>query len=371
MHSSFSIPACLDRLIAGGASFALYRLPWRRESRLVLHSRGEVQRFSDILELNGRRGFVMAPFNPSAGTPIALIVPEYQAEGDGAIARLLEKVDSGNSSRPPSSSLPAGGRSGNLDFEGYEAVFQRFMEPLREGLCRKLVLSRALRRSLPPRFSPFETFREACRRYPGGMVSLVHTDVTGTWLGCTPEVLLRGEAEKWESVALAGTIPIGEAGAGGLGWSMKNRREQAVVADYVRGILQRFSKSIRENSPRTVRAGHLAHLRSDFSFDLEDRGRLGELLDSLHPTPAVCGFPKAFARDFILSHEGFDRRYFTGFLGWLDPGGMSGLYVNLRCMELTGEGATLYAGGGLLPTSTADSEWRETAEKINTINTLF
>ena len=98
-------------------------------------------------------------------------------------------------------------------------------------------------------------------------------------------------------------------------------------------------------------AGALSHLKTDFQFSLKDNKGLGDLLKVLHPTPAVCGLPKEEAYRFILQNEGYDRRYYSGFIGWLDPEGRTDIYVNLRCMHIEDEQLTLYAGGGLLALS--------------------
>jgi isochorismate synthase len=91
------------------------------------------------------------------------------------------------------------------------------------------------------------------------------------------------------------------------------------------------------------------------------------LLNLLHPTPAVAGLPKEEARRFILENEGYPRRYYSGFAGWLDTAGRSDLYVNLRCMHIRPHRLTLYSGGGLLPSSVMETEWRETEDKLQTM----
>jgi isochorismate synthase len=94
-------------------------------------------------------------------------------------------------------------------------------------------------------------------------------------------------------------------------------------------------------------------------------------LEALHPTPAVCGLPKQEAREFILAHEGYDRRYYTGFVGMLDLASATDLYVNLRCMQCHADGqVTLYAGGGILPSSQCGKEWEESRQKMKTMKEI-
>ena len=93
-------------------------------------------------------------------------------------------------------------------------------------------------------------------------------------------------------------------------------------------------------------AANLYHLRTDIAFRLHDTGRLGDVLDALYPTPAVCGIPKDEARRFILQHEHQSRKYYSGFVGPISPKGKTHLYVSLRCMNILDDGSCeLYAGG--------------------------
>ena len=95
------------------------------------------------------------------------------------------------------------------------------------------------------------------------------------------------------------------------------------------------------------------------------------LLLRLHPTPAVCGLPRAAAQRAILTDEASPRRYYAGFSGPLGIEGETRLYVSLRCMEFTPSLATLYAGGGIMPESVEQEEWEETQRKLQTMLRLL
>ena len=188
------------------------------------------------------------------------------------------------------------------------------------------------------------------------------------WLIASPEVLLRGNAEGYQTMALAGTMKYeGED----MKWSSKNQEEQQLVADYIRACLQPFAAEITESKPYTTRAAHLAHLRTDFTFQLKDTQRLGTFLTAFHPTPAVCGMPKDEAQQFILHNEQLNRSYYSGFSGLLGEKGAAKLYVTLRCMQLSRSTCRLYAGGGLLKESIEENEWQETEAKLDTMRQLL
>lgn len=254
--------------------------------------------------------------------------------------------------------------------DNYIHCFNSFIKPLQEKTLDKLVLSRSLTLDREAGFSPAKAFYKACKQYMRSYVYLCHTPQTGTWLGGTPEIILSGEKGEWHTVALAGTQPL-RNGELPTHWSDKNKREQQLVSNYIYDQLKSLGIDSVMEGPYSARAGALCHLKSDFRFTLNENKKLGDLLNLLHPTPAVCGLPKADAYRFILDHEGYDRRYYSGFIGWLNPEGRTDLYVNLRCMHIENSLFTLYAGGGLLSSSELSDEWQETEDKLQTMKALI
>lgn len=239
------------------------------------------------------------------------------------------------------------------------------------GSFQKLVLSRCHVEPRKDGLSPFDLFVTACSLYPRLFVSLVYTPQTGMWLTATPEILLDGNGQEWRTIALAGTMKMEDKDMTSEGeqmrWSAKDIEEQRYVATYIHDCLKTFSDDIREEGPRTVRAANLVHLRSDFTFTLLNNARVGDLLQALQPTPAVCGLPKEQAYRFILEHEHSPRLYYSGFMGPLGLLGQTHLYVSLRCMQIDDQYYRLYAGGGLLRESTESQEWQETEAKLETM----
>ena len=273
-----------------------------------------------IEDLDEQSGFVIAPFHVSEQHPIVLIRPDIQELPSDEETKVPCR---GNKSSMPRKQkfhaeeikVPC---RGNLK-EDYSYRFNSFIEPLRQKQFEKLVLSRS--QTIPASkadFSPAAAFHKAIRRYKYSYVYLCHTPTTGTWLGCTPEIILASEKGEWHTVALAGTQPL-QNGELPAEWDDKNRKEQEYVAFYIRKQLQALGIEPAETAPAPVRAGELSHLKSDFSFSLPDNKKLGKLLKRLHPTPAVCGLPKEETYRFIRKNEGYDRSYYSGFIGWLNP----------------------------------------------------
>lgn len=346
-------------------AFALYRLPHSAEIRLVREEEQPVLSLDKISRLDGIEGFVLAPFHITAEKPVVVIQGRHQTYVSGQT--VLPECHFGT----PTESEHEGK-------ESYERDFCRFHNALSQGRFGKLVLARRCKVPGKGPISPESLFLDACQRYPRMMIALVSSAQSGTWLMATPETLLRGDGKTWHTMALAGTMklseqelqsfdcPIGNPGKQPQ-WSAKNRAEQQLVADYLARRLEMHSDNIMQQPTHTVRAGNLVHLRSDFTFTLPSTDKLGTLLESLHPTPAVCGLPKEEARNFILENESAPREYYSGFMGPLCMEGETHLYVALRCMRLFPQCHVLYAGGGLLPESTAENEWRETEQKMETM----
>lgn len=353
----------IEALIKQNKSFVIYRVP-QQEPVLMLQSDGRLLRLKELDELNGKTGFVFAPFQITDSSPLMVMKPDLVIEGWQDISCYLQQaVDETDYVKPAEVRNDCRKRD---DFESYSEAFSSFITSLRENKFEKLVLSRTSVQPKMDSFSLEKVLLEACERYANAFVYIYHTPETGTWLGSTPEILLSGEKEQWNTVALAGTLPYKEAVLPDA-WNEKNIREQQLVAHYVKKQLVAFGVTPEENGPFTFKAGELAHLKSEFFFALPEKERLGSLLSLLHPTPAVCGLPKAEAYRFILENEGYNRRYYSGFMGWMEPEGKTDLYVNLRCMEIGDSCLTLYAGGGLLPHSELEMEWKETEDKLETM----
>ena len=340
--------------------FALFRLPHADNYTRI---EGETCELTACTQLNGQSGFVVAPFEVKPGQPIVVIRPE-KVERVAVPYADEQQVPVTMAETTPSPDY-------HIDFANCHAQ-------LESGTFRKIVLARCEEETLADgsNADPTALFHRACRLYPRLFVALVSTPQSGIWLTATPEILLEGQARNWRTIALAGTMRL-EAGqlAGegeGVNWSMKNYEEQRVVATYIAECLEQFTMDFHEEGPRTVRAANLVHLRSDFTFTLPDDGHIGNLLQVLHPTPAVCGLPKREAFRFIVSNEHSPRRYYSGFMGPLNlPTSGTHLYVSLRCMNIVGNRFYLYAGGGLLTSSTEQQEWQETEAKLQTMQQVL
>jgi len=144
--------------------------------------------------------------------------------------------------------------------------------------------------------------------------------------------------------------------------------EQQLVTDYVLDKLKPICSMVIAEEVKTIKAGNLLHLKTQINGEFTNNP--SELINVLHPTPAVCGFPKEASKKFIIENEGYNREYYTGFLGELNLP-YSELFVNLRCMQLVADTVCLYIGGGITKDSNAVKEWQETVAKTKTIKNVL
>ncbi len=123
-------------------------------------------------------------------------------------------------------------------------------------------------------------------------------------------------------------------------WTKKEQEEQQYVTDYIEDVISEFTDEYSKEGPFTTMAANLYHLRTDFLFRLEDTDCLGDVLDALFPTPAICGIPKEETRQYILDHESINRKYYSGFVGPLMPSGRNPTLCFTQMHEYTLKVAT-------------------------------
>ncbi len=347
-----------DSLIEKNIRFAIFRLARQKEIKFVLQTSSDILQTGNLPGLNNKKGFVISPFNITCDTPLSLIYPDVSLTGEAEIFDYIgnEKFDFQGEQTEISS------QSSLQTFEQYENAFEKFHNELTNNKLQKIVLSRTYDVERTDRFSAGLSFKNAVEQHAESFVFLCNTPETGTWFGISPELLVAEKDEIYKTVALAGTKKVDSGD-----WDNKNCQEQQIVVDYMQQRIEKIGGCILKEGPLTARAGKIEHLKTKFSFRLKDGYSIGDLLELLHPSPAVCGFPKQEAFDFLLKNEPYDRRYYSGFVGPLNMDGISRLYVNLRCMQIGKDILRLYAGGGMLPSSELDNEWEETENKLQTI----
>jgi isochorismate synthase len=308
-----------------------------------------IQQTNEITAFSNQAGFIFVPFH---GENQVVIPFEGNLFTQGNLS-LLEKLTAVNLT------------SESNQKEAFENLVSKGVLAIQQGEFDKVVLSRKM--VLKKQISIVATFQNLIATYPTAFRYLFFHPKIGLWMGATPEQLVKINQNQFETVALAGTQLYAE----NVIWETKEKEEQQFVTNY---ILDKVTSKVNElivTDAETVKAGNLAHLKSLISGELTADFKESDLIKTLHPTPAVCGLPKEKTIDFILKNEGYNRKYYAGFLGEYNKNNQSDLFVNLRCLEVENDIVNIYVGCGVTKDSNPDKEFIETKNKSMTmINVL-
>jgi isochorismate synthase len=254
---------------------------------------------------------------------------------------------------------------------------------IKTGLAEKIVCSRKIR--ISKQIDPLQTFKKLAQVYPDAYVYCWYHPKVGLWIGATPERFINLDRNVLQTVALAGTIDATQHSK--PNWTPKEVKEQQMVTDFIVNSLKNYVEKVQIHGVENSRAGNLWHLKSKIKAKIQP-GNLSKVIENLHPTSAVCGLPQSISRNFILEHEGYDREYYSGFLGELNMKTsinrrqkslnqeqlaiksiktISDLYVNLRCMKVSKEHVEIFVGGGITEDSRPKAEYLETVAKSQTL----
>jgi isochorismate synthase len=368
---------------------AVWQLPNDTQQHLIIDFNPPVTRLKpDLEELD--KGFLVSPFiNPELAQTYFIradlhltqlsdnqIVSDFSNRISGEQIQLIDSwANNSNSlSKDIFRHFPSVPSRPITDEESrFKTMVEKSVQQIQAKAFQKVVLSRTKAIDYPQNFDIWLIFKHLCQLYPKAFRYLFHLPNVGTWMGASPETLiLMDEKQTFQTVALAGTQayhsekPLSEAV-----WTQKEIEEQALVSRYIINCFKKIRlREFEEEGPKTVVAGNLLHLKTTFTVDTQEVNfpQLGTvMLDLLHPTSAVCGMPKEPALAFIQANEGYNRSFYSGFLGPVNVNQASHLFVNLRCLQLFRQQIWLYAGAGITEDSIPDKEWRETEIKCNTM----
>lgn len=195
-------------------------------------------------------------------------------------------------------------------------------------------------------------------------------------IGATPELLIRKAGSALLSHPLAGSArrsadpDTDRAAAESLMKSQKDRREHRWVVEAIMDGLAPYCRELVAPAvPCLVSTRSMWHLGTRIEGQLRDSHgvSVAELVAVLHPTPAVGGTPRARALALIPELEAYDRGFYAGAIGWLNPTGDGEWYVSLRCAEVTGRQVRVYAGAGIVEGSVPAQEAEETSAKLQAV----
>jgi isochorismate synthase len=370
----------LRALMQENMAFALYNLPGDESYHLMVSYRNfRSVAHMDFEELE--EGFAFVPYSKEA---MWFLPADFHA----VISQNAQEIDLSEFKAPLS--LSGKGEPGftlvpappGEDQDIYGQKVQEIINYLQEKKARKVVLSRRKHLGKVDGEDYLQAFQKLSRKHPDALVNLVYfPDKEQIWLGATPETLVKQDSEGvFTTMSLAGTQSAIRPDGSEIKpidalWTHKEIEEQAIVGRYIINCLKKIRvREFEEEGPKTVRAGKLLHLRTFYSINNKEvnfPNLSSVMLELLHPTPAICGMPNEAAEEILSQVEGYDREFYSGYLGPVNVNFESHLFVNLRTVKIENGQVYAYAGGGITEDSHAGKEWWETELKMGTIQGAF
>ncbi|QCC52248.1 isochorismate synthase [Halapricum salinum] len=238
---------------------------------------------------------------------------------------------------------------------------------IRSGTLRKVVLAQSLSVGLERPLSIPDALSRLDTRYPDCVRFAVTTEseAAGTLFGATPEKLVSLSGRTVQTEALAGSTGRGETPAEDewLGEELldsdKDNHEHDLVVEAIRDQLDPVASSVQTGDRILRRLATVQHLQTPIRATLESDRHVLDLVEALHPTPAVGGLPPDAALETIKSTEAFDRGWYAAPVGWMDAAGNGTFAVAIRSALARERTASLFAGAGIVHDSDPDREWDE------------
>ncbi len=254
--------------------------------------------------------------------------------------------------------------------KAFEKLVEKGISEIKSGNLEKVVLSREIKIT-NINIDVELIFKNLVSNYKAAFNYCFYHPKIGFWIGATPEQFLKINKNQIKTVALAGTQLYKENLE--VKWNKKEIKEQKIVTEYISKNLKKYTDTISISDPYNFKAGNLIHIKTDIEAIIYDKKNLELIIQNLHPTPAVCGFPKKKAKDFILENENYDREFYTGYIGeWKKDfetfkEDQTDLFVNLRCMKIENEIIKIFVGCGITEDSIPENEFDETENKSKTM----
>jgi len=251
----------------------------------------------------------------------------------------------------------------------WKRMIRAAVEAIRGGQLQKVVLARAEEATAAANFDVLASLRHLKSMHRDSFV-FAYWRGDKAFVGASPERLARVDGREVSVSSLAGTIPRGRSAkedaenARILSASAKDRVEHAAVRDALyEGLKDECESVIAPPEPSLMTLPHVHHLHTELCGTLRGGRTILDVIERLHPTPAVGGSPRDAALDFIRENENLDRGWYAAPIGWIDRTGGE-FAVALRSALIDGSRATLFAGCGIVGDSDPGQEYRESTLKL-------
>lgn len=236
---------------------------------------------------------------------------------------------------------------------------------------KKVVLSRRIELDVKDKIDWVTCFNNLEPEFPGCYLFMLKSN-DAVFFGASPEKFISIQDDKIEIDALAGSAPADSTDIESELMTNKNLKEHQYVIDFIVETLSKYGKNIEiDPEPRIKKLKNVQHLHTKIKAELNSKNEVTDLIETMYPSPAVCGLPKSSAIKTIRETEDFDRGLFSGLTGWIDLEMNCEFAVAIRSALYYDNKLYLYAGAGIVEESIPEKEYAETEMKFNTILNLF
>ena len=254
--------------------------------------------------------------------------------------------------------------------EKYLQAVENVTKRIRGKEVKKVVIGRSLKLTFDDVFSSSSVLYNTSIEQPESYLFGLEKD-DKIFFGATPERLVKVEHGEALSAGIAGSIKRGETSVEdrALGESLladpKNLAEHKYVVDMINDVFNQYCEEVKVPSrPKLLKIRDIQHLHTPISGKVKNSASLFQLIEALHPTPAMGGVPREEAVTIIRESEQMNRGYYAAPIGWINTEGDGEFAVGIRSALLEKEHAYLYAGGGIVAESSSLEEFEETRVKF-------
>jgi len=262
-------------------------------------------------------------------------------------------------------------------YSNWTDIFNKALKMLEDGELNKLVLSRTYNLKIENKIKWDILLAKLNKRFPDCYLFFIKKN-NSIFFGSSPEMFLKVSGNTAEVESVAGSAARGEKTEADnelekfLKTSEKNHQEHLIVSNFITDILINYSENVHVLEKKQIRKlDNIQHLITRISAELNSEDDLFKLIDSLFPTPAVCGVPKEKAMNLIRKLEVHDRGLYSGLVGFFDFENNCELAVSIRSALVKENQVTAFAGAGLVKGSDLKEEFLEINLKLSTILSLF
>lgn|GEM_PF-6448783 len=373
------LKSVLDAALEYKTDIALWQEPDSQIIHLIIDFNG-----LSVLDIDGvinnQAGFVISPFNYNKNTDLQLYLIKNQlhlsfknneisiVNEDNIPLDFIKKLNNNKNKNKNKNIILNTDKTPPINSNNFQQNVAKAIDEIHQKKFKKVVLSVIHNKTITENYDILAFFKRLCDQNPHNFVSLSITKKYGMWIGSSPEKLLSIKNNKKTSIfATAGTQEITN-NKDKIIWQKKEQQEQKFVVKYIQKILKKLKINYQTKKTKTLKIANIAHLKTAISFKIKHKNII-KLLQKLLPTPAVCGVPKKKAQEFIKNNEIHNRLLYAGCIGLLNLKSKYTLklWTNIRCAKFTYKNADVFAGAGIISSSSIKDEIQEIDLKLKAI----